>query len=88
MQTISTTELRTDLTGLLQNIDKPLAITKRGKILGYLVGPAHDPLKGSEESSVGNSEEDSLGSDDWDMSMDGDFERYLSGITPENRVSY
>ena len=49
MQTISTTDLRTDLTGLLQNLDEPLAITKHGKIVAWLVGPFHSPIEASEE---------------------------------------
>ncbi len=49
MQTISTTDLRTDLTGLLQNLDEPLAITKHGKTVAWLVGPSYDPLEASEE---------------------------------------
>ena len=107
MQTISTTDLRTDLTGLLQNIDKPLAITKRGNIVAYLVGPSHNPLEASNEASpsagtsgasksvngrlkpsIDNLEEDDDDLEDWDMSMNSDFERYLSGIKPENRPSY
>ena len=49
MQTISTTDLRTDLTGLLQNLDEPLAITKHGKTVAWLVGPSYNPLEASEE---------------------------------------
>ena len=49
MQTISTTDLRTDLTGLLQNLDEPLAITKHGKIVAWLVGPSHSPIEASKD---------------------------------------
>ena len=49
MQTISTTDLRTDLTGLLQNLDEPLAITKHGKTVAWLVGPSYNPIEASEE---------------------------------------
>ena len=49
MQAITTTHLRTDLTGLLQNLDEPLAITKHGKTVAWLVGPSYNPLEASEE---------------------------------------
>ena len=102
MQTISTTDLRTDLTGLLQNLDEPLAITKHGKTVAWLVGPSYNPLEASEEptpsaDTSGDTEpvtspsepfeampeEDEEESDDWDLSMEADFERYLSNMTPD-----
>ena len=49
MQAITTTHLRTDLTGLLQNLDEPLAITKHGKTVAWLVGPSYNPLEATEE---------------------------------------
>ena len=107
MQTISTTDLRTDLTGLLQNLDEPLAITKHGKTVAWLVGPSYNPLEASEEPTpsadtsgdtepltsrlepfTDDSMEDEEEPPDWDLSMEADFERYLSGITPEDRPDY
>ena len=102
MQAITTTHLRTDLTGLLQNLDEPLAITKHGKTVAWLVGPSYSPLEASEEptpsaDTSGDTEpvtspsepfeampeEDEEESDDWDLSMEADFERYLSNMTPD-----
>ena len=102
MQAITTTHLRTDLTGLLQNLDEPLAITKHGKTVAWLVGPSYNPLEASEEptpsaDTSGDTEpvtspsepleampeEDEEESDDWDLSMEADFERYLSNMTPD-----
>ena len=102
MQAITTTHLRTDLTGLLQNLDEPLAITKHGKTVAWLVGPSYNPLAASEEptpsaDTSGDTapvtspsepfeampEEDEEESDDWDLSMEADFERYLSNMTPD-----
>ena len=102
MQAITTTHLRTDLTGLLQNLDEPLAITKHGKTVAWLVGPSYNPLEAPEEptpsaDTSGDTEpvtspsepleampeEDEEESDDWDLSMEADFERYLSNMTPD-----
>ena len=102
MQAITTTHLRTDLTGLLQNLDEPLAITKHGKTVAWLVGPSYNPLEAAEEptpsaDTSGDTEpvtspsepfeampeEDEEESDDWDLSMEADFERYLSNMTPD-----
>ena len=107
MQTISTTDLRTDLTGLLQNLDEPLAITKHGKTVAWLVGPSYDPLEASEEPtpsadtsvatepmtsrlepSTDDSVDDEEEDDEWDLGMEADFERYLSGMIPEDRPLY
>ena len=102
MQAITTPHLRTDLTGLLQHLDEPLAITKHGKTVAWLVGPSYNPLEASEEptpsaDTSGDTEpvtspsepfeampeEDEEESDDWDLSMEADFERYLSNMTPD-----
>ena len=107
MQAITTTHLRTDLTGLLQNLDEPLAITKHGKTVAWLVGPSYNPLEASEEptpsaDTSGDTEpvtspsepfeampeEDEEESDDWDLSMEADFERYLSRQMPMDRPLY
>ena len=107
MQTISTTDLRAELTSLLQNLDEPLAITKHGKIVAWLISPSHNPVAAPTQASptidpfecvaspsitsglvTNESALDEDEGDDWDLGMEADFERYLSGMVPEDRPLY
>ncbi len=99
MKTISATDLRVKFTDILKDLDSgPVHITKHGKVIAVLNAPnsvldapvgsdpivdpyeAYEPSESDLNAASDDYEEEG---DDWDLSMDSDFERYLSNMTPD-----
>ena len=104
MKTISATDLRVKFTDILKDLDSgPVHITKHGKVIAVLNAPnsvldapvgsdpivdpyeAYEPSESDLNAASDDYEEED---DDWDLSMDSDFERYLSRQMPMDRPLY
>ena len=90
MKTITASKLRVEFASIIKDLDAgPVHVTKHGKTIAVLTSPntvvetPEEPVSvmATPQPPEPPNEEDDFDSEDWDMSMDSDFENYLSKMT-------